>query len=63
MDAATDIKDVMRKKNNVNSLGGAMELASDPETKARLEKNQLMLQMNWNFEMIKKCEHEHNKKW
>ena len=38
MDAATDIKDVMRKKNNVNSLGRATELASDPETKARLEK-------------------------
>ena len=41
MDAATDIKDVMRKKNNVNSLGGATELASDQETKARLEKKSI----------------------
>ena len=39
VDAVTDIKEVMQKKNNVNSLGGATELASDPETKSRLEKN------------------------
>ena len=38
VDAVTDIKDVTQKKHNVNLLGRAIELSSDPETKARLKK-------------------------
>ena len=38
VEAVNDIKNVMRKKQNINTLGRAIELSTDPEVKARLEK-------------------------